>query len=192
MTAALLWTMSQLIAEEFTPQDVIELASFEINPRVEEVKPIEMRERPKLDAIEVPPAPPPVDIPKTDLPSEPIARTAATPALPGEFRIDIPATVVTVIDSDPQPINRIAPLMPPRATRSGHCRMRFDVSPEGRPFNVEATSCSQSLFSRAAIQSVQKWVYRPEIRDGRPVARTGLQTRITFRLTDEGGRIIPE
>ena len=82
--------------------------------------------------------------------------------------------------------------MPPRAEKSGHCKVRFDVSPEGAPFNVQATYCTQSLFERASIKSVQKWKYNPKIVDGRAVARSGVESKITFKLTDERGRMIPE
>ena len=36
-------------------------------------------------------------------------------------------------DRDPQPLVRIPPIMPTRAEKSGHCRIRFDVIPEERP-----------------------------------------------------------
>ena len=82
--------------------------------------------------------------------------------------------------------------MPPRAERSGHCKVRFDVSPEGQPFNIVSTYCTQSLFERASIKSVQKWKYKPKTVEGRSVARSGVESKITFRLTDERGKLIPE
>jgi protein TonB len=39
---------------------------------------------------------------------------------------------------------------------------------------------------------VTKWKYNPKIVDGRSVARMGVESKITFRLTDERGKIIPE
>jgi len=82
--------------------------------------------------------------------------------------------------------------MPPRAEKSGHCTVRFDVSPEGSPFNVTAPYCTQSLFKRASVKSVEKWKYNPKIVDGRSVARSGVESKITFRLSDERGKLIPE
>jgi len=87
---------------------------------------------------------------------------------------------------------RIPPIMPPRAEKSGHCKVRFDVSPEGQPFNVVTTFCTQSVFKRPSTKSVQKWKYNPKIVDGRATARKGVETKITFRLADERGNIIPE
>jgi len=82
--------------------------------------------------------------------------------------------------------------MPPRAGKSGHCRMRFDVSPTGVPFNVIATICTDSVFERSSIKSVQRWKYNPKIVDGRAVVRSGVENKITYRLHDERGNIIPE
>lgn len=82
--------------------------------------------------------------------------------------------------------------MPLRADRSGHCRVLFDLSSDGGPYNVQASICSQRLFEGSAVRAVQKWVYRPKIQDGLPVTRTGLETLIRFRLTDENGVLIPE
>jgi len=106
--------------------------------------------------------------------------------------LKLPCLKIAVSDRDAQPLVRIPPIMPPRAEKSGHCRVRFDVSPEGAPFNVITTYCTSKVFDRASTKSVQKWKYNPKIVDGRPVSRTGVESKITFRLTDERGKIIPE
>ena len=103
---------------------------------------------------------------------------------------DVP--VITVSDRDVQPLLRIAPIMPPRAEKSGHCRVRFNVSAEGAPFDVQTTYCTQSLFERATLKSVQRWKFNPKIVNGRPVAMTGVENKVTYRLTDERGQLIPE
>ncbi|MGJ8559055.1 MAG: energy transducer TonB [Litorimonas sp.] len=194
VTVGLLGLMTILIADEFEPKDRVELAAFEINAKPDEVPLLTERTPPKLlDPIDVPPPPPIVDIPVTDRPLEPVY----TPGNPGHVFDPKPYVVPTVVqvyqtDSDPTPLVRGLPTMPPRANRSGHCRISFDISPNGKPYNVEALICSQPLFERAAIRSVQKWVYRPKIQDGLPVTRRGLETRIRFELRDERGDIIAE
>lgn len=194
MTAGLLSLMTVLISDEFKPQDILELTAFEINAKPDDIPLLTDRTPPKLmDKIDVPPPPPIVDVPITDRPSEPVY----VPDNPGGIFDPKPFVVPTTItlhkaDTDPTPLVRGAPTMPPRATRSGHCRISFDISPDGKPYNVEASVCSQTLFERSAIRSVQKWVYRPEIQDGLPVTRTGLQTLIRFNLTDDRGGLIPE
>ena len=193
ITAGLFVLMQQLVAEEFTPEDTVAIAELEINPRVEDIAIAERTvELAALEPIETPPAPPTVDAPKSPKPSEPIA------TLPGDADVFEPKTLVIDAipliqsDTDAQPLVRIPPQMPPRAEKSGHCKVRFNVSPEGQPFDVQATYCTESLFKSASVRSVQKWKYNPKIQDGRPVGRTGVESKISFRLTDERGNIIPE
>ena len=70
--------------------------------------------------------------------------------------------------------------------------MRFDVSPEGAPFNITATYCSQRVFERPSVKAVTKWKYNPKVVDGRSVSRSGVETKISYRISDERGKIIPE
>jgi len=97
-------------------------------------------------------------------------------------------------DRDAQPLVRIPPMMPPRfleGENSGFCRVKFDVSPDGQPFNVETTYCTSASLARPTIQSVQKWKYNPKIVDGSRVARTGVESKVTSLLQDERGRPLP-
>ncbi len=193
VTIALFMLMRFLIADEFKPQEKLETGTFEINPKVEDIKVIQRETKvDKVKKVVTPPPPPMIERAKADKPTERIASLEG--AIP-EFeapKIDKQNFKIAVSDRDAQPLVRIPPIMPPRAEKSGHCRVRFDVSPEGQPFNVTATYCTQKLFERAATKSVQKWKYNPKIVDGRSVSRTGVESKITFRLTDERGKIIPE
>jgi protein TonB len=193
VTVVLFVLMMSLISEEFKPQDKLELAAFEINPKVEDVKILERETKiTEIKKIETPPPPPQIERQKADRPAEPIASLEG--AVP-EFEapeIDRSQFRITVSDRDAQPLVRIPPIMPPRAEKSGHCKVRFNVSPEGQPFDVVATYCTQSIFERPTIRSVQKWKYNPKIQDGLPVGRRGVESKITFRLADERGNIIPE
>ena len=193
VTVSLFVLMMTLIAEEFKPQDKLETGSFEINPKVEDIKVIQREIKvDKVKKVVTPPPPPTIERAKADKPTERIASLEG--AIP-EFeapKIDKTTFKIAVSDRDAQPLVRIPPIMPTRAEKSGHCRVRFDVSPEGQPFNVSTTFCTQSLFERATIKSVQKWKYNPKIVDGRAVSRTGVENKVTYRLTDERGKIIPE
>lgn len=193
VTLALLAVMTVLIADEFQPQDRVDLASFEINPKPDDIPILVDRNPPKLEKIEVPPPPPIVEITRTDQPAEPII-VPHQPKRVFDAKQYVIQTSVPIIpsDTDPQPLIRVPPIMPPRASRSGHCQMTFNIGPDGIPFTIAAASCSETLFQRAAIRAVGKWVYRPEIKDGLPVMQTGLTTTIRFRLMDERGEIIPE
>lgn len=193
VTFVLFVMMMALIAGEFKPQEKLEIAAFEINPTVEEIKVVKRETKiDKVKEVITPPPPPQIERQQAAKPNEPIATLEG--AIP-DFeppKLDRANFKIQVSDRDAQPLVRIPPIMPPRAEKSGHCRVRFDVSPEGQPFNVETTYCTQSLFSRASVKSVQKWKYNPKIVDGRAVSRSGVESKITFRLTDDRGRLIPE
>ena len=138
--------------------------------------------------------PPPPDI-KTAISEKPVE---APVRIDGDIppiklaTLELNTHTFTESDRDALPIVRVPPIMPPRAQRSGHCMVRFDVSAEGTPLNVEATYCSDNIFKRATIKSVQKWKYKPKIRDGLAMSRSGVESRVTFQLTDNNGKLIPE
>jgi len=193
MTIALGVTMASLIAVEFVPQDKIETLTAEINPVVADIKIICGIEPPlRRDEVLVPPPPPTVKTAKSD---KPTPRPIENPIFDNVFD---PKTLKFVevtnvkIDSPYQPLFRAPPDMPSRAQRSGHCKVRFDVSTQGQPFNVQITSCSEDLFARATIKSVQKWKYRPRVQDGQAITVQGVKNLVRFNLTDERGRVIPE
>ncbi len=193
VTFALFVMMMVLIKGDFEPEEKIETASFEINPKVEDIK-VAVRETviAKVRKVVTPPPPPQIERQQASQPTVAIASLSG--AIP-EFeapKLDKASFKIAVSDRDAQPLVRIPPIMPPRAEKSGHCKVRFDVSPEGQPFNVDTYYCSTNVFKRATTKNVQRWKYNPKIVDGRPTSRKGVETKITFRLTDEHGNIIPE
>ncbi|MDB2438641.1 energy transducer TonB [Hellea sp.] len=95
-------------------------------------------------------------------------------------------------DTDAEVCLRTPPIMPSDAQKSGHCNVEFDVSVEGRPINIKTTYCTEELFSRPSIQSVGWWFYYPKVERGMAVERSGVTNKITFKLADESGQIIPE
>ena len=105
--------------------------------------------------------------------------------------IDSPKLEIAYLDRDAQPISRVPPVMPSGAEKSGYCNVKFDVTSEGTPFNIITTFCTQRVFKLETIRSVQRWKYKPKIVDGRAVTRKGVENRVSYRLTDERGRIIP-
>jgi len=196
LTFLMFMLMMFLISGEWEPQEKLETAKFEINPKVEDLKVIKRETKiDKVKRVTTPPPPPQIERQQAVQPSEPIATLEG--AIP-EFeapKIDRQSFKIAVSDRDAQPLVRIPPVMPQRflqGDKSGHCRMRFDVSPEGSPFNVVATYCTQSILERASIKSVEKWKYNPKMQDGRPTARRGVETKVVFRLNDERGRALPE
>lgn len=92
---------------------------------------------------------------------------------------------ISVSDRDAQPLVRIPPIRPVSATTAGHCYLRFDVTAQGQPINVQSTSCTDAIFESPAIESVKKWKYNPKIRDGKQMARTGVETKVKFPMPNE-------
>ncbi|MEL7232800.1 MAG: energy transducer TonB, partial [Pseudomonadota bacterium] len=171
VTGGLFFLMAQLISEEFQPQDVIEVAELHINPKVEEtiIDDPKIKLKP-LEKVETPPAPPIIERAKSAKPPEAIVKITGSTDVFKPKKISLPAP--TAIIGDASPTVRVAPQMPPKAQRSGHCMMRFNVSAEGVPYDVEATSCSERLFARPSVRAVQQWKYAHKIEDGRPVGRS--------------------
>jgi len=87
---------------------------------------------------------------------------------------------------------RIAPIMPRWAERSGHCNMEFDVSQTGTPFNIRVKNCTEYIFAGPSITAIKSWVYLPAKKDSTFVVREGVENKMSFRLTNELGTLIPE
>lgn len=193
ITFLLFTLMRVLIAGDFKLQPKQEKLSFEVNAKIEEVKVTRKDVKvSKVRRVVTPPPPPMIERQQASQPTVAIASLEG--AIP-DFetpKLDRQNFKIAVSDRDAQPLVRIPPIMPPRAEKSGHCKVRFDVSAQGAPFNVIATYCTSSVFKRSSVRSVQKWKYNPKIMNGRTVARKGVESQITFRLTDERGNILPE
>lgn len=195
-TVGLTLSMAALIATEFTPQDKTETASFEINPRVEDIPDVKRIEEPDpLREVETPPPPPTVATEQTSPVDLPVIKVAGKVPIFKMDPLDLGGGVKVVpIDTPPTPLVRIPPIFPARFLQgdvSGYCRVRFDISSEGKPFNVQTTTCTSSQLKSATVKSVQKWKYAPKIQDGLSVTRSGLETTIRFDLTGGRGEILP-
>lgn len=196
MTAGLFMGMRGLISGEWQPQEKSRAQKFEINPVVQDLKIPEGRTRiQKLKRVETPPAPPKIAREQAAKPSEPIAKVAKAVPVFKMPKLTQDAFKLDISDRNAQPLVRIPPISPARfleGNYSGHCRVRFDVSAEGSPYNVDAYSCTTPILSSATVKSVQKWRFNPKVLNGRNVAMTGVENRVTFRLLDEGGNLLPE
>ncbi len=197
IAVSLFLLMIYLISDDFEAKEQLEQLDFEINPKAEE---IERRTRSVQRAtrsqnIETPPPAPRIETEAASKPKEAIASiTGAVPEFEAP-RLDPNDIKIAVSDRDAQPLVRMPGKVPDRALRdgkSGHCRMRFDVNTSGAPFNIVAYSCTHSMFERESIRATSKFKYRPKIVDGNAVEMRGVETKITYRVTDERGNILPE
>ena len=196
LTLGLTLSMAGLIATEFSPQDKTETASYEINPRVDDISEPKRAKKPDaLKEVETPPPPPTVATYETAAVSQPIIELVGKTMDFDPDSLDLGlAYKVVSIQKEVTPIFRIPPVFPARFMQgnvSGYCRVRLAVSPAGKPFNVEITLCTNDQLRKPTIRSVQKWNYAPQVEDGRPVSRTGLETTIRFDLTGEDGKVLP-
>jgi len=89
------------------------------------------------------------------------------------------------------PLKRIPPRMPRGAKRSGHVTLVFDVSEEGKPSNIRVLNSTEKVFEEPAIMSVKKWIYSPIGRGENAKVRKDVSSRVTFKLTNSSGKIIP-
>jgi len=192
VTTGLALIMAKMIYVPFVAlPDKPEKMSFTVNPEITEIVPVKKRKA-ELVRVTPPPAPPVIERPTPTLPTGPIAEPL--PKIPPSGKPTIhPANFrIAVADRDAEPFVRVPPIMPPRAEKSGHCKVKFNVTTQGQPYEIVTTYCTQSVFKRPTIKSVRKWKYNPKILNGIAVARQGVETRISFHLTDERGFLIPE
>ena len=192
-TGLLALLMVGLIRTDFAPAARLDIAEIELAPTVDDLETVRRNVRtPLREKVEVPPAPPRAEIPTTEAPSVPIASLPGElPGLP-EPALSMGVGELAINDRDAQPLVRIPGQMPPGADKSGHCTVRFDVDPSGKPFNIRTTFCTQSVFKRPTVRSVERWKFQPKIQDGQAVSRTGVENRVTYKLLDARGDLIPE
>ena len=109
-------------------------------------------------------------------------------------------------DGDYLPVVKVQPMYPQRALSrglTGWVIVRFTVTSRGTVSNpVVVQHCAwikgpksqadchdspNAVFDSAAIQAARKFKYKPRILDGQPVDTAGVENRITFELTENGG-----
>ncbi len=138
----------------------------------------------KRPTLDTPPPPPPA-----------VTDPSNRPALDG-VRAAVPELNVTLNvgtgfnpDRDAQPLVRIPPQYPERCmSRAGAKEtvfVEFDVTPDGTTTNIRVVETTNSCLNSAASRSVERWKYQPKIVENKPEWRRGVQTAITFELSEE-------
>jgi periplasmic protein TonB len=189
ITVFLFYVMQDLIkTEEIEQADESEDLVFSINDEVTEV---EARRRDTtiedVQQVDPPPPPPQIERQRAEQPSEGLATVMG--AIP-DFeapQLNSDSVSFSISDRDAQPLVRIEPQYPLRAAErgiEGSCWVRFDVTPDGTPTNIDIYRCDSSFFERASTRAVERWRYNPKVQDGVPVARRGVETRFDFRLAE--------
>ena len=78
-------------------------------------------------------------------------------------------------------IRRVQPVYPPQALAmrvQGSVQLQATISKDGNITNLKVMS-GQAVLSRAAVEAVRQWKYKPYFLDGQPVE---IQTQITFNF----------
>ncbi|MFY0637019.1 energy transducer TonB [Maricaulis maris] len=190
ITVFLFVLMQRLISvDEVIQEESVEDRQFSINDEVAEV---EARRRDTtiddVQQVDPPPPPPQIERQRAEQPSEGLATVMG--AIP-DFeapRLDSNNVNFSVSDRDAQPLVRIQPQYPLRAQErgiEGSCWVRFDVTPDGTPTNIDIFRCDSSFFERESIRAVERWRYNPKVENGIPVSRTGVETRFDFVFGDD-------
>ncbi len=99
-----------------------------------------------------------------------------------------PKEGVGTFSGEPVPVVRITPdypRVPASRGQEGYVVVEFTIAKDGTVRDVRVVESSSSVFERSAIRAVQRWRYRPQIRDGQAYDRTGVRVRLDFELTDE-------
>ena len=189
VTVFLFYVMQDLIkVDEVDQPDEVDDVTFSISDEVAEV---EARVRDTtiddVQQVDPPPPPPQIERQRAEQPSEGLATVMG--AIP-DFeapQLNSDSVSFSVSDRDAQPLVRIEPQYPLRAAErgiEGSCWVRFDVTPDGTPTNIDIYRCDSSFFERASSRAVERWRYNPKVENGVPVARRGVETRFDFRLAE--------
>ncbi len=73
----------------------------------------------------------------------------------------------------------------PAKALQGYVDLEFVVTEEGGVERIVVLQSTDPMFEPAAVKAAAKFSYKPRIVDGKPVAVSGVRTRITFELENE-------
>jgi len=93
-------------------------------------------------------------------------------------------------DQDAKPCYRAGPIVPSGTNESGYCFVRLDVNKFGRPENIDAYFCTHENFKANSEAIAVTWSYTPKIERGQAVTQTGVETKLTYRITDKAGALL--
>lgn len=183
---ALFLAMRGLIAFGAIPvDDKPDIPKLDIFQNVTEMTAKTVRHHPEATPVDPPPAPPLTEPTDANIPDTPFAEhTGYIPPMDGP-NIGEMTPVNYIPDQNAQPIIRIEPDYPlPALTRGleGTCDLRFDVSAQGSPYNIDVMNCSSPVFERNSRRAVEDWKYRPKTLQGQAVPMHGVETRLRYQM----------
>lgn len=183
VTVGLFLFMAGMIRSELRLEDEKSAVNIRITQQLEDTDLNNANREFKRPTLDAPPPPPPA----VNDPSNRPALDGVAAQIP---EIDANLNIGSGFnpDRDAQPLVRIPPQYPERcmgrAAAKESVLVQFDVTPDGQTTNITTVESSNSCLNRAAERSVERWKYQPKIVDNTAEWRRGVQTVITFELSD--------
>ena len=133
---------------------------------------------------------------KSNEPPPPVKHNKPPPPPPGSIAKNLPNfgrlsllnSLAAPLDGEILPLVRVPPQYPARALArgmEGWVLLEFTVSKTGAVLDPKIVQADPPImFNRAALRAVQRWKYKPQVINGKPADRTGVQTVIVFELEE--------
>jgi len=83
-------------------------------------------------------------------------------------------------------------VMPSEAERSGHCLFSLGIDRHGKVTEILETKCTEPVFESSSARTAMKYLYLPKLVNGAAVPSVDVNAKVTFKLADANGKIIPE
>jgi len=182
VTALLFLAMAYLIKQNAQLDEERASVNIQITQQLQDTNLNSTKEfkRPTLDT---PPPPPPATQDPTNRPSLNGVR-AEVPQINANLNVGTGFNP----DRDAQPLVRIPPVYPERCMTRAKPKesviVEFDVTPEGTTTNIRIADSTNSCLNSSAKRSVERWKYQPKIVENKAEWRRGVQTIVSFELSD--------
>ena len=187
VTIGLLWVMQAVISTDKNPlNEDVKYRNLEFVKLLDDVAPIreDLRLKPPPEIDEMPP-----DLPEPEMSMD----DGGSIGMPIDVQVD-----VGPVEADPggyssdgeyEPIFTVAPIYPRRALQlelEGWVIVEFEVTETGNVENVVVIDAEpKGVFDSAARKAAEKFRFRPQVVNEKPIRVTGVQYRIVFNLEDE-------
>jgi len=195
-TVALFWVLGIMISKRSTPESVLAIRRIDFSRLVRDSDTQEIaRVKPEIKKIEPPPSPQNVSTNTKASVAAGLDQSNLAPAGvdfggtgEGGLRTGMAQAVAMSGGSDrgPVPQVRIEPDYPPQAKDrgiEGWALVSFTVTREGRTKDIVVLDAQpKGMWDRNVIRAVSNWRYQPALKDGKPIATTGVKIRFPFEM----------
>jgi len=180
ITTGLFLIMEQLIRSDLQlEEDPPQIVGQVVMDRPEDPEILDQQEVEPIPDPEVQPKFEPENFTTDYTPDDTLAFRTPDPKLDrGEIGISSYSGIV--------PIVKVEAIYPSRAITKGiegYVDLMFDVTVTGKTVNIRVVASQpKGYFEKAAIRALEKWKYKPPIKDGVAHAQPDMMTRMTFAL----------